>query len=362
MALSFVMNVEKMKATDFGRARSHNTRNRKPESQLEKAAWFDERGHYSIDGFDWKNDQVDLAISKAKRKDAIIAYSIILQVGNQDDWRDRPTKDRPCGEPRQDEEAKKNIVNLQNGAKEWAIQEFGAHNIVSMEMHLDESSPHVHMIVTPINKNNELRAKDWIDGPKGVQEIRARAHRTLSNHVECTYTPHSHTIRTGGLKYDPEMAAGRAGRLEEMQKEIELRKGQLEREDYRLRTERQSLHKQRDEINKEIENKNKELKEKAAGLNENLKQRADKLAADFNQRAEELNQRAEELNQREQDLLQKSPKQMRERLNKYAKALAALTRSGNQEILKYLPSEVADIARDARKFITDNDLSSDLNR
>ncbi|MGN5281844.1 plasmid recombination protein, partial [Aeromonas dhakensis] len=97
---------------------------------------------------EWDQGKLDAASALAKRKDAVVAIEFIIQVGNQTDWREDPTPECPEGPPID---------------KAWADQEFGPENVVSIQLHMDESTPHFHVIATP-SKDGKLQAKAWLDG------------------------------------------------------------------------------------------------------------------------------------------------------------------------------------------------------
>ena len=69
------------------------------------------------------------------------------------------------------------IFSDQNIAQEWIKDNkefleniYGKENIVSMHLHLDEHTPHLHATVTPITNDGRLSAKDYIDGKKILRE------------------------------------------------------------------------------------------------------------------------------------------------------------------------------------------------
>ena len=199
--LKFVFNVEKLKSHQIHLAKGHNQREGYCASQIKnKIAWFGHDGRKTV--VEWNTERLSEAHKLAKRKDAVEAISIILQVGNQTDWRD--TANRECAEglPKKTPPADQN--KLANASKEWAEKEFGKENVVSIEAHLDESSPHFHVIITPI-KNGKLQAKHWLNGPADVAALRSSAHKAFNLVVPCEYEPG----REGGEAHDPGKAAGK---------------------------------------------------------------------------------------------------------------------------------------------------------
>lgn len=47
---------------------------------------------------------------------------------------------------------------------------FGSENIVSLHLHLDEKTPHLHAIVVPITKDGRLSCKSFVDGKKDLSK------------------------------------------------------------------------------------------------------------------------------------------------------------------------------------------------
>ena len=200
MALSFSLAIDKMKAPAAGRAEGHNVRLHATESQLRKEAWFTPVGRHQVKP--WRSELLEKSKVLAKRKDAVHAIQFVIQLGNQTDWRDEPETDFPEGRPI-------DIANQMNcavrGIKAWAEQEFGEENIVGIDLHTDESSPHFHVVVTPI-KDGKLQAKAWLDGSSKVAALRKRAWQAVNAHIACEYKPGA----AGGAPHDPNKAAGQA--------------------------------------------------------------------------------------------------------------------------------------------------------
>jgi hypothetical protein len=209
MSLSFVFNVEKLQNSQIGLAHRHNVRHVPTESQLPQSAWFTEEGRHESVG--WNAAQLAVAHGLAKRKDAVEALSFIIQFGNQTDWRESPTEKEPHGRPR---EWPVDLKQANQAIQRWVELEFGKENLVSLELHTDESTPHFHLIVTPI-KNGKLQAKNWLNGAASVASLRKRAYQEISKTIACAYQPG----RAGGQPHDPKLAAGYVPTREDLQAE-----------------------------------------------------------------------------------------------------------------------------------------------
>jgi hypothetical protein len=238
MTLSFSLTHQKMQSLDAGHAKKHNCRLTATPSQLRHEAWFTPEGRQEI--MPWRPEILARAKGLMKRKDAVVAVSFVVQVGNQMDWRDLPSEDFPEGKPRPWDEIKDSVEALAKAAKEWAIKEFGEDNIVGIDLHLDESSPHVHVVVTPVkvcpvkSKGVEisptpvpqLLAKEWMDGASRCAALRKRAWQVVNSYIPCTYVPG----KAGGAPHDPDLAAGKAGKLAKQKAALDAREAAIEAE------------------------------------------------------------------------------------------------------------------------------------
>ena len=197
--MKFSMGIEKHDRVSIGRTEGHNTRLHDTASQLPRSAWLAPEGRIEV--MEWRADRIDSARALAKRKDAVVGIEIVLQVGDQTHWREMPTAEHPHGKPKAG--IKSRMVDLAFAAREAAIKEFGEKNIIGIDLHMDESSPHVHIVVTPIH-DGRLQAKHWLDGKATCAKLRRRIHEVVNMRVPCTYTPGA----PGGEPHDPQKAAG----------------------------------------------------------------------------------------------------------------------------------------------------------
>ena len=130
-----------------------------------------------------------------------MAVEMVIGVGNQTDWRDLPTAEHPYGKPKPGASAKLNA--LVAGVKAAAIAEFGKERIISVDLHTDESTPHVHLVFAPINEG-KLQAKKWLDGPAAVGFLREKIHAHVNKTIPCDYEKGA----PGGAPHDASKAAG----------------------------------------------------------------------------------------------------------------------------------------------------------
>ena len=200
--MKFTMAIEKKNKVSIGRSEGHNTRLHNTTSQLPQSAWLTPKGHHAVT--EWRADQLEVAKGLAKRKDAVVAVELIIQVGNQTDWREMPTAEHPEGRPKRG--MMQTMRELGAAAYEAAVREFGAENIVGVDLHTDESTPHVHIVVTPI-RDGKLQAKAWLDGAQKCAALRERVWEVVSARIDCDYergapggAPHDASKAAGGVK------------------------------------------------------------------------------------------------------------------------------------------------------------------
>jgi hypothetical protein len=112
------------------------------------------------------------AVVKPLRKDAVVMRGIILQLDPK--WFDDHNSDwRKTG-------LNKESVALMGAALEWACEEFGQKNIVGFSVHLDEYSPQVQVMFTPVTEDGRLAQKHFFKGPADFR----RQHKELREHMD----------------------------------------------------------------------------------------------------------------------------------------------------------------------------------
>src|SRR5699024_1044027 len=149
-AMSMVVaRMEKMKAENLIGIGNHNQRKTKNHSNkdidpsLSKLNYdlVNRTENYKTDIENFINE--NKSTTRAVRKDAVLINEWII------------TSDRKFFENLSDEEVKKFFVS----AKEYFGNEFGEENIRYATVHLDESTPHMHMGIVPFDKDKKLSAK-----------------------------------------------------------------------------------------------------------------------------------------------------------------------------------------------------------
>lgn len=89
---------------------------------------------------------------KKVRDDACLAFGMILQL-------DPKFYEDNKGDSKALYQSFNDLLNL-------AKAEYGKENIVASSLHLDETNPHMHLIMTPVTADLRLNQKDFINSPK----------------------------------------------------------------------------------------------------------------------------------------------------------------------------------------------------
>lgn len=93
------------------------------------------------------------------RKDAVYGFELCLGFTPPDgkNWTD-------VLEP-------KDLDKWCNDNKNWIEKRFGKENLKHLVLHMDETNPHLHALIVPINEAGRLSAKSFIDGPKDCSKL-----------------------------------------------------------------------------------------------------------------------------------------------------------------------------------------------
>ena len=121
------------------------------------------------------SDLADLAVQERidalglrMKKDTVIAIELVLTASPE--WWRRDDQGRACNVEQ--------IAGFERRAMGWARDIFGADNVVSAIRHNDEASPHLHVIVTPVDDTPRqrgpavrLNAKRWLGGRQKLEQL-----------------------------------------------------------------------------------------------------------------------------------------------------------------------------------------------
>ena len=144
-----VARMQKMKAENLIGIGNHNQRKTKNHSNPDIDTSLSELNYdlvnrtenYKTDIENFINE--NKSTTRAVRKDAVLINEWII------------TSDRKFFEDLSDEDTKEFFIS----AKEYFAENFGEENIRYATVHLDESTPHLHMGIVPFDKDQKLSAK-----------------------------------------------------------------------------------------------------------------------------------------------------------------------------------------------------------
>ena len=144
-----VARMQKMKAENLIGIGNHNQRKTKNHSNPDIDTSLSELNYDLVNRTDnYKKDienfiNENKSTTRAVRKDAVLINEWII------------TSDRKFFENLSDEDTKEFFIT----AKEYFAENFGEENIRYATVHLDESTPHLHMGIVPFDKDKKLSAK-----------------------------------------------------------------------------------------------------------------------------------------------------------------------------------------------------------
>ena len=144
-----VARMQKMKAENLIGIGNHNQRKTKNHSNPDIDISLSELNYELVNRTDNYKKDIENFINENKtttraiRKDAVLVNEWII------------TSDRKFFENLSDEDTKEFFIT----AKEYFAENFGEENIRYATVHLDESTPHLHMGIVPFDKDQKLSAK-----------------------------------------------------------------------------------------------------------------------------------------------------------------------------------------------------------
>jgi len=147
-----ILRHAKIKAPLMGAAVAHNYRTSKLEKCNIDPALTPLNLALKLDGTPHERlaDRLKTVATKV-RKDAVVTIEMVLSMTPE--WFDGLTEDRHAlrKHPK--------FIEWANASIAWARKEFG-HNVIDVALHMDESSPHLHVLAVPLTQDGRLCAKE----------------------------------------------------------------------------------------------------------------------------------------------------------------------------------------------------------
>jgi hypothetical protein len=134
---------------------------------------------------------------------------------------------------------------------QWLQKIHSEENIISFNVHLDETTPHIHAAVVPLTFDGRLCAKEWLDdgGNIGVTRLREMYHKDVANKYQIAYG------RKGG-KFD----YSRTRQFYENVDNLEYLSHEINQKEEEKREINNEIKRQQDQLNSIKIEKNKRLK------------------------------------------------------------------------------------------------------
>ncbi len=179
---------------------------------------------------------------------------------------------------------------------EFAQERFGSENVVSAQLHMDEQTPHIHMMCTPLVKDSkgierlnyyEMLGKESIFGQ--IQDEYANAVAYIGYHRGERNSQRINSITTKEYKVRlaKEMSQEMPDTLPKAQNEIRdlrVRNFDLEERMASIKVSANKFQKMRNKLD-DIEKENKELKQKAQEQAQIIQQQRERLMLEENRKA-----------------------------------------------------------------------------
>ena len=258
------------------------------------------------------------------RKDAVRMFQVSVNLGQYDDKWNRTALGK--------DEKDKMVEVLKNDIYPMLVEEFGGKdNILGAAIHMDESTPHLHLDVVPLTADGKLSAKSFIDGPTDLskkQQVwleKAQEKRPDLN-FERLEDQSLNGIEMEKLKKLTAQAKSEADeylrkRNTALQEDIDAEWKILDEVDGKLNDKYEALVEVQEEQAKTVEEVNEKREYLIVCANE-LDERERTLDETVNKRVEErTHERTRELDERERTIDETVNKQVEERTHKRMKAL-----------------------------------------
>lgn len=157
-----IFRTQKMKSTVIDKCQRHNQRENKNYSNKDinfnkTNLNYDLHNKHNVVYIDEINKKIKERYTgtKAIRKDAVLNVECLI------------TSDSEFFKTIGSHETKRFFKE----SYEFIKSEFGKENIIYANVHMDETTPHMHLGFTPITSDGRLSAKEWLDGKKKLTEL-----------------------------------------------------------------------------------------------------------------------------------------------------------------------------------------------
>ena len=232
------------------------------------------------------------------RKDAVRMFQVSVNLGQYDDKWNRTVLGK--------DEKDKMVEVLKNDIYPMLVDEFGGEdNILGAAIHMDESTPHLHLDVVPLTADGKLSAKSFIDGPTDLSKKQTEWLEKAQEKRPDLNFERLEDQSLNGIE------------MEKLKKLTAQAKA--EANEY-LRKRNTALQEDIDAEWKILNEVDEKLNDKYEGL-VSVQEEQEKTVEEFNKYGERLSVRESELNERERTLDETVNKRVEERTHERTRAL-----------------------------------------
>lgn len=159
-----IMRTEKLKSTgsiiSTGRHNDRLIKTPNADEKINNIILVGEKEKKYLEYFKEKTKDVKI------RKNAVYAIECFMSVSPEAEFLNNENK----------------ILEWANDSVNWAKKEFGETNIVKANLHLDETTPHIHVFIIPMYKE-KLNAKKFIGGHKSrLSDLQTTYHEAVKQY------------------------------------------------------------------------------------------------------------------------------------------------------------------------------------
>ena len=245
------------------------------------------------------------------RKDAVRMFQVSVNLGQYDDKWNRTVLGK--------DEKDKMVEVLKNDIYPMLVEEFGGKdNILGAAIHMDESTPHLHLDVVPLTADGKLSAKSFIDGPTDLSKKQTEWLEKAQEKRPDLNFERLEDQSLNGIE------------MEKLKKLTAQAKA--EANEY-LRKRNTALQEDIDAEWKILNEVDEKLNDKYEGL-VSVQEEQIKTAEEVNKRSEYLNVRESELNERERTLDETVNKRVAERTHERTRELDERERTIDETVNK----------------------------
>ena len=184
---------------------------------------------------------------------------------------------------------------------DWARGYFGNKNVIAAELHNDESNPHVHMQIIPVDDDGYLRQKRWFSGPQAMGVMHKSARQYMRDRgYDISLTNKGNVNEKLKRLNEKDMRS-----LDELRAYVD----NLHNREHELDEREQGMNMSYQSRVRDVNNRERELDEREQRIDmsyqsrmHELDEREQRIDMSYQSRVRDVNNRERELDEREREL------------------------------------------------------------